>query len=711
MRVQEHPVFLHHSSIARHDIALKLLSCLNSADIPALNSLTYFPSEKDKKIQKSKANSIVNLRIAEAAAMISIYSLLYILHFFILSPQIEATSPRKTVTSNPRHWFKDGQVPKSQQVQFEVALTQASTELAVDSLLRISDHNSSEYGRHWTAEEIAEAFRPSQETFLTVLDWLNRSGIPADGLSRSHGGGHLLFNLSLDEAEKLMNITCYYGAGGSRVTCDFYRVPQLLSPYVDYVSATIPHPLLPAKFRSKRAMRLTESRQLHNTTSSVAVVDCDVYTAPSCLRDIYNIPNGTIPHPENSFGIYEIAYATWRPEDLDKFFELFQPELIGQRPAIDRVDGGYLQTEFNITAFNLEPDLDFEYAIALVSPQVVSNIQVGDEFLGGDINNMLAAFDRYYCGKLNSSIDPIFPDSQPGGYNHTTDCGTLATPKVLSISYADPEASFPAEYLQRQCYEFLKLGLMGVTVIVSSGDTGTESGIDPGTCISQTDAANITSQRFSPQWPSACPWVTSVGGTQRLVQTSNSSGPSTVLPSKAAVKMRPTSTTHEVALSTDLGNFFLSSSGGFSNVFAAPAYQDAATAEYQLRERKHLSKFEGYFNSGGRGFPDVAALSSSYVTVIEGQPQIVYGTSAAAPVFASIISMINNERLNAGKSTVGFLNPVLYSHSEVLNDVTKGSNNGCGFNPAFQASTGWDAVTGLGSPDYERMRTLFLGLP
>lgn len=88
------------------------------------------------------------------------------------------------------------------------------------------------------------------------------------------------------------------------------------------------------------------------------------------------------------------------------------------------------------------------------------------------------------------------------------------------------------------------------------------------------------------------------------------------------------------------------------------------------------------------------------------------GTSASAPVVAAVVSMINNERLNAGKGVVGFINPVLYRHGEgMMNDVVTGGMGGCGVEGAFRAVEGWDPVTGLGSLDYGRWRGVFLGLP
>jgi tripeptidyl-peptidase-1 len=88
----------------------------------------------------------------------------------------------------------------------------------------------------------------------------------------------------------------------------------------------------------------------------------------------------------------------------------------------------------------------------------------------------------------------------------------------------------------------------------------------------------------------------------------------------------------------------------------------------------------------------------------------VFGTSAATPVFASIVSIINAARLNLNKTSIGFLNPTLYANPQVLNDITSGSNPGCGTN-GFQASEGWDPVTGLGTPNYQKMLDLFTSLP
>ncbi|KAF8855496.1 hypothetical protein BDZ45DRAFT_595496, partial [Acephala macrosclerotiorum] len=76
--------------------------------------------------------------------------------------------------------------------------------------------------------------------------------------------------------------------------------------------------------------------------------------------------------------------------------------------------------------------------------------------------------------------------------------------------------------------------------------------------------------------------------------------------------------------------------------------------------------------------------------------------SCLGPVLASIITKINDARLNAGKSLVGSLNPVIYEDEWAFNDVVDGFNYGCG-GEAFVAAEGWDSITGLGTPDFGRL--------
>ena len=109
----------------------------------------------------------------------------------------------------------------------------------------------------------------------------------------------------------------------------------------------------------------------------------------------------------------------------------------------------------------------------------------------------------------------------------------------------------------------------------------------------------------------------------------------------------------------------------------------------------------------GRGVPDVsgdADPATGYQIRVDGKSAVFGGTSAVAPLWAALIALINQQR---GKP-VGFLNTALYAaalKSKALHDITSGNNG------AYTASPGWDACTGLGSPDGQLLLTALGGKP
>jgi kumamolisin len=127
--------------------------------------------------------------------------------------------------------------------------------------------------------------------------------------------------------------------------------------------------------------------------------------------------------------------------------------------------------------------------------------------------------------------------------------------------------------------------------------------------------------------------------------------------------------------------------GGVSTVFALPAYQKSAGVP-----KNPSTSFVG------RGVPDVsgdADPSTGYQVVVDGQNIIVGGTSAVAPLWAGLIALLN-QKLGA---PVGLLQPKLYSFTEgTFRDITTGNNDDSGLGN-YSAKTGWDACTGLGSPN------------
>jgi tripeptidyl-peptidase-1 len=616
-----------------------------------------------------------------------------LLFIFILITYTQATLLRRESVLGLSDWTWGYEADMSQWLQISIALRVQDTNLAVETLLRISDPASPEYGQYLSATEVARLFKPNDNAIPGVLKWLSDSGIDQSYISFSYGGSHLSLYLPTQKAALLLQTTFYHQihpeTRQERIACQYYHIPQPLTESIDYILTTTS---IPTHQQTPQQQIIPNDKV---NAPAPLLQDCHEISTLGCLRALYGIPQDVLPHPNNSFGIFEPSWYSWRPEDLDMFFEAVnKSDLMGRRPKIDAINGGYLQREKPEDYWYREPDLDFEYAMALVSPHEVTNIEVGSQNQIGNLKDMLAAFDRYYC-------DPVHPDhkkyppSYPSGCNTThCECGSLSPPKVLSISWGWPEAAFTSEYIQRQCIEFLKLGLMGTTVIASVSDHGTASG-GGAPCIDD-EIGNGTSGRFSPTFPASCPWVTSVGGTQML-HSSTPGIPTTDRIEKVYRK-----------LSFDTLN---TSGGGFSNVFSAPPYQAPHIASYNDIEKDHWDTIRSRFNNTGRGFPDVSARADSYLIALDRKWEFVSGTSASSPVFASIITLINSERMNSGKGPVGFINPVLYAKPDILNDVMIGSNEGCGINEAFRATGGWDAVTGLGTPNYKRMRDLFMSLP
>ncbi|KAH8979053.1 subtilisin-like protein [Lactarius hatsudake] len=266
---------------------------------------------------------------------------------------------------------------------------------------------------------------------------------------------------------------------------------------------------------------------------------------------------------------------------------------------------------------------------------------------------------------IGGLAEEFIPDSFQPVNNNEPFLGWLDTmirlediPQTISTSYGGDEQTFPRDYATSVCDLFGQLGVRGISVLFASGD----SGVGGGDCT-KNDGSGVV--QFQPLFPATCPWVTSVGGTMG----------------------RP-----EVAAPF--------STGGFSNVFKRPDYQtDAVLGFFQQLG----NQYSGLYNASSRGSPDVAAQAVRFAIILNDGLARSSGTSCSAPVVAGIISLLNDYQLSRNRPVLGFLNPWLYgTASQGFNDITSGSNPGCG-TEGFSAVPGWDPVTGLGTPDFQRL--------
>jgi len=238
------------------------------------------------------------------------------------------------------------------------------------------------------------------------------------------------------------------------------------------------------------------------------------------------------------------------------------------------------------------------------------------------------------------------------------DADDETVPKVFSVSYGDDEIYVSSSYAHRLSAEFMKAGARGISILFASGDSG----------------ANCYRNTFVPDFPAGSPYVTSVGGTRG---------------------------------SENIDTWRLSS-GGFSNIFERPGWQESHVSKYmEVGNVMGMAKTYNANIEKGRGFPDVSAMAVGYPVVCTGKAYLISGTSCASPVFAGIIALLNDHLLNNGKPVLGFLNPWLYSQkvSDSLVDVVEDYSKGCTA-IGWSAAAGWDPVTGLGYPNFGNLRDL-----
>merc|ERR1712216_749090 len=119
-----------------------------------------------------------------------------------------------------------------------------------------------------------------------------------------------------------------------------------------------------------------------------------------------------------------------------------------------------------------------------------------------------------------------------------------------------------------------------------------------------------------------------------------------------------------------------------------PDYQTAAVHKYMSNTKSIPPSSRGY-NVSGRAYPDISAQASGFTVVSNRIPEPgVAGTSCASPTASGVVALLNDARLLAGKSTLGFLNPLIYKMADDWNDITEGSSSGCDMGDGWPAAPG-----------------------
>lgn len=342
----------------------------------------------------------------------------------------------------------------------------------------------------------------------------------------------------------------------------------------------------------------------------------------------------------------QAAAASFTPVQLAALYDFPQSDGKGECIAIIELGGGYkpqdIQTYFSGLGLAAP-------AVTAVSVDQGSNQPTGDPN-GPDGEVML---DIEVAGAIApaATIAVYFaPNTDAGFLDAVTTAihDDVRKPSVISISWGGAESNWTQQAMSAMDQAFQAAATMGITVCVAAGDNGSTDGV--------SDGGNHV------DFPASSPNALACGG------TSLRANGKTIVSEVVWNDGNPASG---------------AGGGGVSSFFALPAWQQGLSA----------TDAEGNLSPlANRGVPDVSADAdpqTGYDVLVDGTKAVFGGTSAVAPLWAGLIARIN---ALTGRAA-GLVNPALYGQPSALHDITQGNNGG------FAASPGWDACTGLGSPD------------
>ncbi|WP_199100126.1 S53 family serine peptidase [Dyella sp. ASV21] len=335
--------------------------------------------------------------------------------------------------------------------------------------------------------------------------------------------------------------------------------------------------------------------------------------------------------------------VTYTPLQLGQLYA-FPTTLDGsdQTVAVIELGGGFTQSDFTQYIQSL--------GIAKTPAVTVVSVAGGSSQPGGDADGEVM-LDVEVIGALapGANLAVYFaPNTDQGFYEAISQAAhdTANHPTVMSISWGGPENSWSAPSLAAMESAMQDAVALGLTITVACGDSGFTDGASDG--------------QPHVDFPASSPYALACGGT-RLVANGGTIGSETVW--------------------NELASNEGATGGGISTQFALPSWQ--ANAKVPV----------GAQGFAGRGVPDVAGdadPNTGYQVRVDGQEQVIGGTSAVAPLWAALIARFNQQ---LGQS-LGDPHTAFYTiGTSAFRDITQGNNG------KFKATTGWDACTGLGSPN------------
>ncbi|KAK7053675.1 family S53 protease-like protein [Favolaschia claudopus] len=556
---------------------------------------------------------------------------------------------RKSIprSAAPPGFTNSGAAPDSELITLKFALT-ANNHLGLEAKLKsISTPGSPDFRQWLSKDEVKTFVQPSDKTRSTFNAFAYANGLTPAVVSPN--GDWVSLMLAVSAANDL------FGARFERFT---HR--SLTQPITRTLSISLPAELVghveaihPSTSFTTAASRLSTRRSPNDEKLSVkrssapassSCGDPTVPMTPACLQKIYGIPS--TPTTEQSNSLMVTGYFNIFPNqtDLSVFLKEFRPDVLPDTTydLIRIANATDDPPPPELAVAQVEANLDIQWTVGIATGVPAQFLSVGmpsDDDSDGDYLATSFIETNMYLEGLDNP------------------------PSVVTTSEAPVESHFSPSMARKLCNSYMALGARGISMLFASGDGGVRGSHDdksiPGLC---------SSNDFIPIFPASCPYVTAVGGTEAFPE-----------------------------IATNL------TGGGFSDLFPRPWYQTQAVDSFL---QSLPADFPGRFNRSGRGYPDVSAQGGNLNFVYLGGTYNSGGTSFSSPIFASILALVNDRLLAAGKPVLGFLNPCIYANADAFTDITEGHNSGyqCPTESvAFDATKGWDSLTGVGSPVFDTL--------
>jgi subtilase family serine protease len=557
-------------------------------------------------------------------------------------------------------------------LDFRVMLHQQNTHILESKFTEISTPGSPHYQQYLTKAEISALVSPPVESRVIVQEWLQSGGM--DNIEWH--GDYYTVSGSICAIEKLMNVhmaVLQSVRTGKRTvrSIEMYTIPDKVKSHVQFIVG-ISDLISKRRYGFHVHQQHSDSKSGSDDDSQYVSSYYQVSDQPSqavvsatAVRQMFNISSSLAVIGNSSQCAVEFESGLYYvPEDLKQFtngMSLPQPNPVahigGFKPG-NQPDG--------------ESTLDVQYLTAV----------------GQNGTNTFWVLN----GWLLDFAQDLFNMANP--------------PLVNSQSWGTEERSDLQDYNNRVDNEYMKLGLRGVSIVSASGDSGA---IGEQQCTGNQYV-------FNPGYPAASSYTTSVGATMVV---GNGETTSCTLPPACSDIMYPCvcngkqDPANDPIGSTGAG---FSTGGGFSVWNPRPQYQDAVVSAY-LNDNTIPKPRAKYFNSSNRAFPDISAIGYNLLIyqsgsgdAVQGNNQdwrLIGGTSAATPIIAGMITLINSKLQQMGKAPVGFFNSLLYkmAHEDPstvtsVGNLNTNNKNGCPYGYVSNPN-GYDPVTGLGYPQLD----------